>query len=171
MTLKICNNREKGSYSQSPIRRVNIYIRVFCQFVYLTTFPIMRGQRVSVSTKKSNLLFVLRCEHGYGPIQLGIPGNVVWQQRHKHICVHFLQQGPLQVRGLSRLQCFLKCQFLIGYNMCGFLVECMFFCKHCHRAKAQLQLNKYIYIYKTNKKYTYVMVSIYTQFRIPSKFV
>jgi hypothetical protein len=28
--------------------------------------------------------------------------------------------------------------------MCGFLVECMFFCKHCHRAKAQLQLNKYI---------------------------
>jgi hypothetical protein len=30
--------------------------------------------------------------------------------------------------------------------MCGFLVECMFFCKHCHRAKAQLQLNKYIYI-------------------------
>jgi hypothetical protein len=31
--------------------------------------------------------------------------------------------------------------------MCGFLVECMFFCKHCHRAKAQLQLNKYIYIY------------------------
>jgi hypothetical protein len=30
--------------------------------------------------------------------------------------------------------------------MCGFLVECMYFCKHCHRAKAQLQLNKYIYI-------------------------
>jgi hypothetical protein len=28
--------------------------------------------------------------------------------------------------------------------MCGLLVECMFFCKHCHRAKAQLQLNKYI---------------------------
>jgi hypothetical protein len=31
--------------------------------------------------------------------------------------------------------------------MCGFLVECVFFCKHCHRAKAQLQLNIYIYIY------------------------
>jgi hypothetical protein len=32
--------------------------------------------------------------------------------------------------------------------MCGFLVECKFFCKHCHREKAQLQLNKYIYICK-----------------------
>jgi hypothetical protein len=32
--------------------------------------------------------------------------------------------------------------------MCGFLVECMFFCKHCHRAKAQLQLNIYIYIFQ-----------------------
>jgi hypothetical protein len=31
--------------------------------------------------------------------------------------------------------------------MCGFLVECMFLCKHRHRAKAQLQLNIYIYIY------------------------
>jgi hypothetical protein len=28
--------------------------------------------------------------------------------------------------------------------MCCFLVECMFLCKHCHRAKAQLQLSKYI---------------------------
>jgi hypothetical protein len=29
--------------------------------------------------------------------------------------------------------------------MCCFLLECMFLCKHCHRAKAQLQLSKYIY--------------------------
>jgi hypothetical protein len=43
------------------------------------------------------------------------------------------------------LYCAVLCDFV--RCMCCFLVECMFFCKHCHRAKAQLHLNKYIYIF------------------------
>jgi hypothetical protein len=77
------------------------------------------------------------------------------QKIHTHIAVFVLVYVHCTV-------CAVLCD--VVKCMCGFLVECMFFCKHCHRAKAQLQLNIYIY---TSVLSTYAM---YTDLKWMSHF-